>query len=610
MIGNRINQILNRTGIMIRLARRFRKHLREKRTELIIAVVCAADFSIMRLLEPWPFKVIFDNVIWGKPFTVPFIEESVTDTFTPKWILLGACIAIIIIAVLKSIFYYYQAVLMSQAGQELVFRLRRQLYTHIQRLSMAFHDRRETGDLMMRLTGDILMLRELLVASSLIAISESLATMGMIVIMLWLDWRLSLVAFSVIPIILVLLNYFSKKIREAAQKQRKREGQVAAMMHESISSIRIVQAFTREKYEEDRFREQNKKSMVAGIKSSILEAKFGGFLEVSLAVGLCFVMLTGTGKVPVELTPGILIVFISYVRGFYRPLRRISSITERSVKATACGERVMEVLDMEPTVKDSPDAITANRFRGEVQFDKVSFNYNPDNPVLSDINFTVQPGQKIALVGPTGSGKTTLISLISRFYDPVEGCILIDGKDIRKYTLNSLREQISLVTQESVLFRTTIKENIAYGKPDATLEEIVETAKQANAHDFIMRFPNGYDTVIGERGGTLSGGQRQCVAIARALLRNAPILIVDEPTTGLDTKSENMVLESLNRLMAGRTCFAIAHRFSTIRNSDRIFVLEFGRIIDNGTHDELMNRGGKYCEFFELQIGEHTRNLV
>jgi len=479
---------------------------------------------------------------------------------------------------------------------------------HLQRLSLRFHDRSQTGDMVMRLTHDIAMLRQLLVAVLLAVSSEAIFLLSMIVVLFLMNWQLAAVATVVVPILFFLARSYRGKIKEAAHKQRKREGRLASTIQETISAIKVVQGFAREKYEAARFEQQNRRSLRAGLRASRLEAQMNQRVGLSLAVSIGAVLALGVNKVLTGvLTPGDLLVFMDYVRGFYRPLRRLSRTTERGAKATACGERVLEILETRPDVHDQPGAIPAPQFRGEIVFENVTFGYSEGLPVLKDINLHIHPGERIAIVGPTGAGKSTLVSLIPRFYDPTEGRVLIDGRDIREYKMGSLRKQISLVLQEPMLFGTTIHENIAYAMPDAPMDKIIKAAQHANIHDFIVSLPNGYETIVAERGATLSGGQRQCIAIARALLRRTPIVILDEPTVGLDAQSEALVLEALSYLMEGRTVLMIAHQFRTVHDADRIIVLEGERIVEEGKHAQLMKSSRLYRHLYDLQANSASR---
>ena len=401
------------------------------------------------------------------------------------------------------------------------------------------------------------------------------------------------------------IGKYTRSIKEATNRARRKEGQVASLAHESMNFISLVHAFSLEKLQYDKFSRFNRSNLRAGLKSTRLAASFQRIIELVLAAGSCVVLWFGVRRVlDGVLTPGDLLVFVSYLKDMYRPLRKLSKLTSRVAKATACGERVLEILDIEPEVKDAPGAIEAPRFRGEITFDQVSFSYINADWVLRDIDFTIEPGRTVALVGPSGTGKTTLVNLILRFYDPQHGSVRIDDHDLREITLESLRNQISVIMHEPSMFGVSIRENIAMGKADAAEAASVRATRFASANDVIMRMANDYATIVGERGSTLARGQKQRIALARAAVRDAPIIILDEPTTGLDAESEFLVIDALAHLMEDRTCIVIAHHFSTISSADRILVLEGTSIIEDGSHDQLMRAGNRYHELYSLQLAE------
>ncbi|MGH2531378.1 MAG: ABC transporter ATP-binding protein [Thermomicrobiales bacterium] len=604
---------------------RFRRDLYPHRRSLLGALLCAFGYTTMRLAEPWPLKFIFDNVLTGMPLTTPFLWLDRFLAGERTRILMVAIAALLVMALLRGIFYYYQSYLTARVGQEVVLTIRRRLFAHIQRLSLRFHNQSSTGDLLTRLTGDINNLRELLVASLLSLVSESIILVGFVLIMFWMDWRLALLALVTMPFIFGLVTIYSHRIRQAARKQRRREGELAARLHEALSGIHVVQLFAREREEDERLRRLNKRSLRQGLKATRMEAKLNQTVEISVAVGMGVTLWFGATEVLAgRLTPGELIVFITYMQGFYRPLRRISRVAERAAKAGSCVDRIVDVLDQHPDIVDGPD--TAPLFRGDLRFEGVSFAYEPGSAfgvqrseeenhtpnaeprtsnVLQDVDLLVPAGQTVALVGPSGAGKTTLLSLVPRLYDATTGTVSIDGLDVRRFTLESLRDQVSVVPQDGMLFAGTIRENLAYGRPEATDEEMEAAARAAQIHDVITALPDGYDSVISERGVSLSGGQRQRLAIARALVKDAPIVLLDEPTTGLDAEAEESVLTALDRLLTGRTAIVIAHRLSTICQADQILVVDDGRIVERGDHDELLARGGRYADFYARQVTGH-----
>jgi subfamily B ATP-binding cassette protein MsbA len=422
--------------------------------------------------------------------------------------------------------------------------------------------------------------------------------------MLYLNWRFALIALSIVPALFFVVFIFTKRIKKASRAVRQKEGELANIVQEVFSSIRVVKAFSREEYEQSRFEDQSLENVETALRARSLKAKLSPIVEVLAAVGTCLVLGYGTRlALAGQISPGDLILFLAYLGKMYKPMRDLSKMGDTVSKASVSYERIQEVLNTVSRVRDLPRARRARTFKGKMEFDRVSFSYSPEQEILKEISFQIEPGQVAAFVGPSGAGKSTIVSLIPRFYDPTSGQVKIDGSDIRQYTLQSLREQMSFVLQDTVLFRVPIWQNIAYGKPEAQREEIIRAAKLANAHEFIEKMPEGYDTMVGERGVSLSGGQRQRVAIARAIIRNTPILLLDEPTSGLDAESELAVFEALGRLMEGKTSVVIAHHLATIQKADVIFVVKDFQIAERGTHAELLAAGGLYSELYGLQLG-------
>ena len=584
-------------------SRRFRRELYPYWRPLLTASLCSLAYTLTRLAEPWPLKFVFDTVLVGMKLRTPWpwVNRSVEGDRVS--VLLMAIGVILGLALLRGVFYYYQSVLSSFVAQEVMLGVRARLFAHIQRLSLSFHRGSRTGDLLMRLTGDVAMLRDLLVGSLLSLVSEAGIVVGFVTIMVLISWRLALLTLVVVPVVFLSFLVYSSRIREATREQRRRESDLASRLTQVLSGIHVVQMFARERQEDERLGRLSRRSFASGLTITRLEARLQRIVEFALAVTTAATLWVGATEVIAgRLTPGDLIVFLAYMQGFYRPVRRISRVAERAGKAGGCIERVSEVLDRTSEVCDGPRP--APRFRGAVHFDNVEFAYTPGVPVVRGIEFAVRPGQRVALVGPSGEGKSTLLGLIPRLWDPTDGRVVIDGEDVREFTLTSLRDQISVVPQDGMLFGGTIRENIVYGKPEATEEEIVAATRAARIHDFIASLPNGYATAIGERGVTLSGGQRQRLAIARAMVKDAPIVLLDEPTTGLDAESEALVLGALDRLLSGRTSIVIAHRLSTIRSADVILVIDDGRIVERGSHQDLMALGGRYRQLYERQLAE------
>ncbi len=586
--------------ILLKLAR----FLKPYRFYLAAAFLAAFGEIAADLFQPWPLKFVIDSILRREP-----LPHAVARYASPIFgtnetgVLYFALSCVLGIACLDAAASFAQDYLMPRIGHWVMHDLRRQLYWHIQGLSLSYHNEQRLGDLMSTLTGDIHVARELIESALLGLLVNSLALGGMILIIVAMDWRFALIALSVAPVLFVLVYRFTRRVKQVSRDVRRREGKVASIAQEVLSSIRVVQAFTREDYEQARFERENLERISAGIQARTLQAKLKSLVQLVVASGTVVVLWYGVRQVLLgRLMPGSLLVLLAYLSRLYRPMRDLSKQSDILNRAQVGLERIFHLLETERRVQDLPGAKLAPPFKGKIEFDHVAFAFRPDKPVLHDICFGADPGQVLGVVGSTGAGKTTLLSLVPRFHDPDRGSIRIDGRDIRSYTLASLRSQMSLVLQETVLFYGTVRDNIAYGRPETTMDEIVAAAVAANAHEFIEKLPEGYQTLIGERGVTLSGGQRQRLAIARTMIRNAPIILLDEPTTGLDASSEALVMEGLARLIAGRTAIIIAHRLSTVSRCDSILVLEGGRIIETGTHQQLLSAGGRYAELYEVQF--------
>jgi len=580
--------------------------------QLAVAFVAILAESATDLLEPWPLKIVFDYVFGSKQMPGWMAAVLSRTTGLDRVAVLNfAAAAVLLIAAVSAVSTYAEKYLTTSVGQRVMHDLRLTLYNHIQRLSLSFFAEQKTGDLIVRMTSDIDAVQDFVSSALLGILVNCLTLLGMLGVMFYLDWRFTLISISVAPALFLVVYSFTRRIKTNARAVKKKEGEIASVVQESLSSVRLIKAFAREDYESRRLDEKSLESVEMALLARSVKAKLAPFVELIVAAGTCLVLWYGARLVlSGQISPGALIVFILYLGKMYKPMRDLSKMTDTVSKAQVGFERIREVLRTESQVRDLPGARRAPAFRGRVEFERVSFSYDSEHPVLRDVNLSVEPGQFIALVGPTGGGKTTLMSLIPRFYDPTSGRVKIDGMDIRSFTLKSLRDQISYVLQETYLFRAAVWENIAYGKPSASRAEIVRAARLANAHEFITHLPEGYDTVIGERGETLSGGQRQRITIARAIIRDTPLLLLDEPSSGLDAESEELVFEALARLMEGKTSVVIAHRLATVMRAERIFVVEDGSIVESGTHDELLARGGLYSRLYEIQFkGQEASDL-
>jgi len=570
---------------------------------LSLALLAVAGEAATDLLEPWPLKIVLDYLLQSK-HPPGWMRAMVGWIGQDKLAVLNfAVLAVAVIAVVGALSSYLEKYVTTSVGQWVMHDLRRTLYHHIHRLSLAEHDEKRTGDLIGRVTSDIEAIQAFITTALLGILTSVLTLLGIVGVMFYLNWRFTLISLSIAPVLFLVVYFFTRRIKKASRDVRKKESELVSIVEEVFSSIRVVKAFAREDYEERRFERQSLENVEMALVARSIKMKLSPIVEIIVATGTCLVLGYGARLVLAgQLTAGALVVFLLYLGKMYKPMRDLSKMTDTVSKAAVGFERIREVLETESGMRDLPGARRAARFKGKIEFNKVSFGYNQDQLILKDVSFEIEPGQVAAFVGPTGGGKTTIISLVARFYDPLSGEVKIDGTNIRNYTMKSLRQQISFVLQETLLFHAPVWQNIAYGRPEANRAEIIRAAKLANAHEFIDEMPEGYDTMVGERGVTLSGGQRQRIAIARAVIRNTPILVLDEPTSGLDAASEQAVFEALDRLMKGKTSIVIAHHLATIRRAKIIFVVKDNTLVERGTHDELLAAGGLYSELYDIQF--------
>ena len=583
-----------------RLRQLFLANLWRVRGSLLLAALFMVGGAVVELLKPWPLKVLIDHAVLGRrvPASLAFLKTFAPDPFS---MLVLSAIAIVVISAVGGVFSYSEVFITKALGYRVLYALRREVFSHLQRLSLSFHNSSRSGDLLTTFAKDTSTMKDIFAEDLLKFADQVLSMVGMLWIMWWLNWRMCLIALGSLPFLCFTLFHLYRKTKLSLKKQRKQDGRVTSRLNEVLAAMPLVQAFGGEKHEEERYDHVSDQTLRESIRMTRMEAAATRSSLLMSAIGTAAAALFGGMEVMRgRMMPGELVLIMSYVTSIYKPIRNLAKMSMDFSKMSASADRIGEILEAVPEIQDVPDAIEADRIRGDIAFSSVSFDYGDGRHALTRVSFELRAGERLALVGVSGAGKSTIASLLLRLYEAHSGTITIDGTDIKRYRRDSFRRQIGVVLQQSVLFGATIRENIAYGKPDATDDEIVAAARVANADEFIRQLDEGYDSVIGERGVTLSAGQRQRVAIARAVVRDPRILILDEPMTGLDVESESKVREALDRLMVGKTTLMITHDLKSIADAGQVLLIENGRVVERGAHAGLVGRSGRYRELFDL----------
>ncbi len=580
--------------------------VRPYRGTLVVILAAMLMQTAMSVAAPWPLKIVLDNVVgthklapWLEDFLRPFMSGG-----SKMQVAAAAAIITVVIASIGALAAYVANYYTTSVGQWVANDLRMRTYHHLQHLSLNYYDSHQVGNILSTLTTDVQTIQGFASSSTLGIVVDLLTILCMLGVMFWLNWDFTLIAVGLTPFMLLLVSRFKNAVKKATHEVRKEQANMVSVLQQGLESMRVIKAFGRQELQESELDDVSHATVKAALKARRVKALLSPMVNVTVAVCTAIVLWRGSSLIiKGAMTAGALTVFLAYLTKFFKPVQDLATMTNSIAQAAVGVERVRGILDADNIIPEKPEARVPEPLRGEIEFKNVAFYYDETSPVLRDVSFVIKPGQMVGIVGPTGGGKSTIISLIPRFYDPTAGMVSIDGDDIRDYKLQALREQIGYVLQETVLFRGTIRDNIAYGRAGATREEVMQAARLANADEFIARMPHGYDTVVGDRGDTLSGGQRQRIGIARAIVRNNPILILDEPTAALDTESEKLVVGALEKLMKGRTVIMIAHRLSTIRDADKIIVLKDGVVAEEGTSDELLTVNGVYAELYRAQFG-------
>ncbi len=595
---------------MIRLIREL---IRPYRGSLLIILLAMLVETAMSLATPWPLKIIIDNVVGHhklSPWLADLLRPWMDGQHQMHIAALAAC-AFVVIALLGALASYIDNYYTESVGQYVANDLRLRTFHHLQRLSLGYYNTHQTGTLLSTITTDIQTIQNFASSSTLNILVDMLTIVCMLVLMFWLNWDFTLIAVGVTPFLLLFVSRFKKAVKKATHEVRKEQSDIVGVVQQALESMQAVKAFGREDLEQSQLRDVSLATVNAALKARSIKALLSPVVTITVAACTAVVLWRGAYLILAGvMTVGALTVYLSYLSKFFKPVKDLATTTNAIAQAAVGVDRIRAILETDTIIPEKSSATDPPPLQGEVTFEHVAFHYDVQNPVLVDVSFTIKPGQLVGIVGPTGSGKSTVVSMIPRFYDPTKGTVRIDGIDVRDLKLKSLREQIGYVLQDTALFHGTIAENIAFGRPGASRDEIIKAAELANAHEFISKMAQGYDTMVGERGSTLSGGQRQRIGIARVMIRNNPILLLDEPTAALDSESEKLVIEALERLMKGRTVITIAHRLTTIRDADQIIVVSGGVVAESGNHDELMTKNGIYAALHRTQFDEAAQASV
>lgn len=589
---------------MTRLRSLVAASLREQRGQLLLAAFALAGVVAADVLAPWPLKIIFDHILLKQPLPPSLAAWQPWLDASPWPALLLAAGAIAGLALVSGALSYLQLYTSAQVGHRITWRLRGELFAHLQRLSLAWHRGGRSGELITKVAGDTNLLRDLFSDWLLLLARHAFTLLATLAVMLWLNWMLALVVAATLPPLLGVIYLLNRRVKASVREQRRHEGRMTSRLNEVLASIALVQAFGRAGFEEDRFREEIRANYESGIRSVRTSGAIVKAIAVVAAAGTALTVLLGAREVLAgRLSPGELLIFVTYVTGLFKPVRDLGRLSAKFSRAAVSAQRVGEILEIEPDIADAPDALELGQPAGEIVFEDVHFGYDPARPVIAALNLRIGAGERVALVGASGAGKSTLVNLLLRLYEPTQGRILIDGIDIRRYTRDSLRRAFGIVLQDNLLFGVSVRENIAYGKPDATAGEIEAAARAARAHEFIVDLPEGYDTEVGERGALLSGGQRQRLCLARALVKQPAVLVMDEPTASVDAISARLMHESVARVHRGRTLLVIVHDTADLASYDRVLVLERGQLVEQGPHDALLRARGPYLALVERRHG-------